>query len=225
MLAKDGAKDAEAAAFTGQTLSPVRLTARYLFRVEDMAVFPGLEDVLRRDLRRQMSDEMDNQIVNGDGTAPNVSGLLAELSDPTAPTAVVTYDSYVSTWAGLVDGETAFGLSDIAGVIGATTFAKVASTFRNGANVSADAYVRQQTAGIRVSSRIPAAASNVQQAIASRNSYPGSNAVAPIWRAFDLIRDNVTNAAKGQIAITALALWNFKVLREAAWKQIAFKIA
>ena len=45
---------------------------------------------------------MDNQIINGNGTAPNVSGFLIELTAPTRPSAADSFSSYISKF-------TAFG--------------------------------------------------------------------------------------------------------------------
>lgn len=43
----DGTQEAEAAVFGGATLEPLRLTARYLFRVEDASRLRNYEEVLR----------------------------------------------------------------------------------------------------------------------------------------------------------------------------------
>ena len=58
------------------SLDPVRLSARYVFRYEDIAKLRSYESVLRRDLTAAMTDAMDDQIINGDGSAPNVNGFL-----------------------------------------------------------------------------------------------------------------------------------------------------
>ena len=84
------AHDATAATFTGFSLDPVRLSARYVFRYEDVAKLRNYESVLRRDLTATMTDAMDDQITNGDGSAPNVSGFLAELTAPSDPGAATT---------------------------------------------------------------------------------------------------------------------------------------
>ena len=39
------------------------------------------------------------------------------------------------------------------------------------------------------------------------------------------IRDEVTNAAKGQVQVTALGLYNFKVLRSAAYVRTKLKVS
>ena len=79
--------------------------------------------------------------------------------------------------------------------------------------------------GVAATSRIPDPASNVQKAIAVRTAYPGANAQAPIWQGLRVIRDEISNAAKGQIALTAIMLWNFKIVREDAFAILEFKLA
>ena len=50
--------------------------AFYEFRVEDVAELVGIEEALRRDLREGIDNLISNQVVNGNGSAPNVSGIL-----------------------------------------------------------------------------------------------------------------------------------------------------
>ena len=230
MRAPDAVIDAGAASFTGFTLDPVRLTARYLFRIEDTVKLRGYEDALRMDLSAVMSDAMDNEMVNGDGTAPSVNGFLHELGSADSPTGVSTAVQMYELFAGLVDGLNAYGWGDLRAIIGGKLFTYMSSTFR--ANQSENTvydYLAQRMAGISVSSRIPAmigtsgADAKTQHAIAALTSYPGRNAVAPIWRGVELIRDPYTEAAKGRVALTAVMLWNFKILRETGWKLLPIR--
>ncbi|MCY4002499.1 MAG: phage major capsid protein [Rhodospirillales bacterium] len=216
------AKDAEAATFTGESLDPVRLSARYVFRYEDIAKLRSYESVLRRDLTATMADAMDNEIINGDGSAPNVSGFLAELTDPTDPAAASSWNDYLGAFTGQVDGINAYTLTDLRSVIGKATFGYAETLFRtgatdNGPRASACEYVKSRTGGQMVSSRIPAPASNIQLGIIAKTSYPGRNAVAPIWRALELIRDPYSRASQGEVALTAIVLWSFKIIRETGW--------
>ena len=116
------AKDAAAATFTGFSLDPVRLSARYVFRYEDVAKLRNYESVLRRDLTATMTDAMDDQIVNGDGSAPNVSGFLSELTAPADPTAATTWNEWLKAHTDEVDGLNAFMLSDLKCTIGQASF-------------------------------------------------------------------------------------------------------
>ena len=113
---------------------------------------------------------------------------------------------------------------DIRSVVGKLTFGYGHTLFRtgatdNGPRASAYEYVRERIGGLSVSSRIPdTEAEKAQVNIASLTSYPGRNAVAPVWRGMELIRDPYTDAGKGQVRLTAVMFWNFKILREAGWK-------
>ena len=216
------AKDATAATFTGFSLDPVRLSARYVFRYEDVARLRNYEAVLRRDLTATMTDAMDNQIVNGDGTAPNVSGFLNEPTVPADPGSATSWNEWLKAHTDQVDGQNAFMLSDLICTIGQASFTYLETVFRtgaqdNGPRASAAEHFSSRLGGGMVSSRIPAPASNIQLGLIAKTSYPGRNAVAPIWRAMELIRDPYTRASQGEVALTAVVLWNFKVLRETGW--------
>ena len=83
-LAKDEAVTGTAATIRTEVLGPVRLATDYLFRIEDRALLAGLEEALREDMGKALSDAMDVQVLTGDGTAPNVSGFYTELPAATA---------------------------------------------------------------------------------------------------------------------------------------------
>ena len=84
MKAKGAAADETEAAFTVSTSTPKRVTGSFRVRVEDMALFPQLEDSLRRDIPMSLSNAVEEQILNGDGSAPNINGLpqAADRSHP-----------------------------------------------------------------------------------------------------------------------------------------------
>ena len=76
-----------AGGFTVSDADPRRITGSFRIRKEDIAKMEGLEDALNMNLSSVLSDQFDNQVINGDGTAPNLNGLLQQLTDPTAPAA------------------------------------------------------------------------------------------------------------------------------------------
>lgn len=222
------AVDADAATFAMETLSPRRLTARYLFQVEDTVRLPMLEETLRRDLRLAMSDKMDDQVINGNGVSPNVAGLLHELTDPTAATAVLDFANAIPVFTSLVDAKHSYSLMDQSVMVGIDTYKKMAEVFLASTDTSTSwDYLSSKLADLFVSARLAAmdSGTKIQQGLVALNGVPGRNAVCPIWRAFELIRDPYTNAASGQIALTAYLLWNFKVVRDEAFKQVNFKLA
>lgn len=229
MQAPDGEQTAVAGSFEGHTLGPIRLTGSYEYRVEDAARMPALEDTLRRDLAAVMTDSMDDQVINGNGNAPNVNGFLSELTAPSDPDSN-TWRDILSLFTDKVDGLNAYTLSDLRAVMGKDTYGFVAKLFGTATEglprQSIDEYLRAQTGGnMSVSSRIPAkdSTTNVQTNIMALTSYPGRNAVAPMWEGFDLIRDPYTKAKSGVIGLTAVALWNFKILRETGYSLFKVK--
>ena len=220
--------DATAATFTGQTLEPVRLSARYLFKLEDSARLRNYEATLRNDLNMTMSDAMDSQVVSGGGTPPNVSGFLNELTAPTDPTAVTTWNQHLAAHTDLVDGINAYGMEDLRCVMGQSSYTYLSSLFSVGDNaprVTALEYVKDRIGMSMVSSRIPAPASEIQTNLLALTSYPGRNAVAPIWKGLEFIRDPYSKAAEGEVAMTVVQLWNFKVLRETGWSIYKTQVA
>ena len=212
-----GAANETAATLTANVLDPVRLTAQYLVRYEDLNKFRMMEEALRNDLQGAMTEAADSQIIAGDGTSPAVSGFNSALTAPDDPSAVADFAAYASARARLVDGRYAQSESDVKVLVGATTYSHASGIYQSGSGTSALSRLMP-----RVSPHVPAAASNIQAAIASRSS---GRAVAPMWPSIALIRDNVSGSGKGEIRITAIALWNFKVLDTSGYSALKFKLA
>jgi len=86
--AKGSAAESTAAAFTVTSATPKRISARLSIAIEDVAAVgqANFESVLRENLSLALSDQLDLQGLNGDGTAPNLQGLIGRLTDPTDPT-------------------------------------------------------------------------------------------------------------------------------------------
>lgn len=224
MAAPGAAVDATAGSFTGFNLEPIRLQARYLFRQEDVYKLRGIEDSLRRDLVSLLSDKLDDQIINGNGTAPQVNGFISELPTVTDPLAVTTWAQYIANFTGLVDGLNAYSLNDIRSIIGSKTFVYGETLYRTTqSDISAQRLMEERTGGVSVSSRMGTA--NIQTNLAALTSYPGANAVAPIWRAIEVLRDPYTNAGTGEISLTATMFFNFKLVRETGFKLFKVRTA
>ena len=104
--AKSGRADATAAAFTVTSVTPKRISARLAIAIEDVAAVgqQNFESILRQNLSLVLSDQLDDQVINGNGTAPNLAGIFQRLTDPSAPTAVADFDAYAAAHAGGVDG-------------------------------------------------------------------------------------------------------------------------
>ena len=215
---KEGAANQTAAILTPNVLKPQRLTAEYLVAVEDLYILRDMEDGLRTDLAGAMTEAMDKEGISGDGSDPDITGILSALTVPTTPTAEATFSTYASARNAQVDGRYAQNQDDVRLLLGSSTFAHAASLYQQGSGVSAISAMGNP----RVSPHIPDPSSNIQHAIASRSM---GRCVAPLWPSISLVRDNVTLASKGQIKLVAIALWSFKLLDTGGYAQVSFKLA
>ena len=118
--AAGGAAEATAATFTVTSAIPKRISARLGIRVEDVAAVgqANFEAVLRENLSLVLSDALDTQTITGDGQAPNLTGVLQRLTNPTDPTAVADFDAFLGFFAGGVDGLWAATTKDVGIVCG-----------------------------------------------------------------------------------------------------------
>ena len=178
IVAKGTVKDAEAGTIVGTTLEPRRLTARYLFSVEDAARLHGLEEALRADLSGALSSAMDAQILNGNGTAPNVDGFLNEITAPAIPTALADAGIFVSTSAAAVDGRYARNLMGVRALVGSATYGLAAAAVAANGTIYVADYLVERSAGFIVSDHVPVAPTSgnldkVQEALLYRAAFGG----------------------------------------------------
>ena len=157
--AKDAAADATAAAFTLTKRTPGRITGQFEVRIEDVALMPSMERDLRAAISGSMSNALDGQVINGNGTSPNLSGLFKQATDVNAAGTLETFATGVSRFAALVDGTHANGWGDIRALIGTKTFELYAALFRSNGNMSLYDYLSGKLSLLRVSTRVPAFAS------------------------------------------------------------------
>lgn len=232
--AAGAAQEATAAAFRVNSATPKRVSARMAIRIEDIASVgqANFESALRENLALVLSDELDNQAINGDGQAPNLSGIFKALTDPNDPSAVVDFDAFVAAFAGGVDGLWANTLKDVGIVCGPATYRKSAQVFRDvGTNnghrgdISFADYAMEKFGGWWTNKRMPDAASNIQQALLFRKGRSMKTAVCPHWGAIS-IDDIYTGSAQGERFLTMHVLLGDVILVQPdAYKQVAFKLA
>jgi len=220
--------DAIAATFSAVTINPTRIAARYLFNLEGVAELGSvLEPTLRRDLRLAMGDQLDEQIINGSGTAPNVSGILHALTNAATPSEVATWATYRNLPIDAIDGKMARSESGIRFLLGNATYKHARKTYAEASettpeNIDAIEAMRALGSRIRASAKLPAASSNVQQAV---QVLEPSAAVAPVWQGLTIIRDPYTHSSSAQVAMTAHMLFGFAFKRKDGWKELRFKLA
>ena len=239
--AKGGDAQAAAATFTVSTVTPKRISARLGIRIEDVAAVgqANFESVLRENLSLALSDELDDQGLNGAGgnSGADLNGLFMALTDPTAPTAIADFDAFAAAHAGGIDGLWANMLSDVSILCGPASYQLSSRVFQTATNykgeMSAAAYAKSNTGGWRTSKRMPDAVSTIQQAILYRMSRSflmnpdGAmrTAVCPTWNEVS-IDDIYSGSARGERYFTMhVLLGDVIVVQPDAYAQVAFKLA
>ena len=206
--AENAAQAETTGAFTAEVLSPARIQAAFFYSREDRARFAGMDASLRENLSMGLSDGLDRQILVG------TNGLLTGTNLPNHNvTALTTFDLFISQFAyGRVDGRYAATTGDVRAVMGAPSYASAGATYRaTESDRTALDRLMDITSGVRVSAHVPALATKRQNAVIRLGMT--RDMVAPIWEGIEIIPDEVTLAANGQIKITAIMLHAVKVLR------------
>ena len=184
--AKAADADDTAGALTAITASPRRISARMTVALEDVAAIgqANFEAALRQNVSMALSDAYDSQAITGNGTSPNVNGIIAQLTDPTNPSAIATFDDYVEAYADAVDGLWASSVEEVSMVANVAAYRLSAKTFRSAgdASITASAYLKATTGGWWTNSRMPATASTIARAIIYRMGRMGlRTACHPTW--------------------------------------------
>ena len=242
--AKSGRADATAAAFDVTSVTPKRISARLAIAIEDVAAVgqANFESILRENLALALSAALDDQAINGDGNAPNLTGIFQRLADPTAaPTAISDFDAYAAAHANGVDGLWANTIKDVMIVVGPETYQHASRVFQTATNykgeMSAAAYAMANAGGFWTNERMPDAdtfmgTDNIQQAILYRQGRSTMNmmnggamrtAVIPHWNEIG-IDDIYSGSASGERFSTLhVLLGDVIMVQPRAYSQIAFR--
>lgn len=226
------------AAFTVATTTPHRVGASLNLSAEDVAAVgqANFESVLRQHTSIVLSDELDDQLLNGDDQNDDLSGFFKRLADPAAPAAgVVDFDGFLAQFAGGIDGLWASTMGDVAIVGGVETYTLSAKTFRDAGNnhrgdTSFADYARQHTSGWWTNKRMPVKAAHIQQAILCRKGRsamptPTRLAVAPHW-GYISIDDIYTGARKGERRyVLSVLVGDLILVQPDAYAQVSFRVS
>ena len=238
--AKSAAIAASAGALTVTTATPKRVSARLELTLEDIAAVgqQNFESILRQNLSLALSDELDDQAINGDGQAPNLKGIFNVLTDPAAPGATVAdFDDFIAAYAGGVDGLWSNTAKEVGIVVNPESYRLALQTFRDIAaadlgSVSFADYAMNHFGGFWTNKRMPAKAAHIAQAVLYRmgRSAMGASqgmrtAVCPHWGEVS-IDDIYSGAAKGERSFTLhVLLGDVIVVQPDAYAQVAFRVS
>ena len=235
-VAKGGDAADTAGALTSVTANPRRISARMSITLEDVAAVgqANFESALRQNTSMRLSDEYDNQCINGNGTSPNVQGLIDQLTDPTNPSDAATFDLFVAAFADAIDGLWAATPGEVGIVANVDAFKLSAKTFRDGSGGQSRAgdmafsdYAKAHYGGWWTNKRMPATASTIARGIVYRMGRMGlRTALHPTWGTVS-IDDIYTDSRSGQRHFTVHMLVGDKVLlvQPAAYSLVELKVS
>ena len=196
--------------FEAESLQPERLQAGFSYRRTDASRFPQLDMSLRSALTMGLSEALDDEVV----------GQIVTDVGRTAATAADTFASYRKRLVyDRIDGRYVMGEGDIRLLVGSDTIADMSELYRgNTADDSTVDSLRRITGGLKVSAHIAAVANDKQDVIVRRGMR--RDMVCPLWRNVEIIFDEVTRAAEGEIKLTAALQFAKKVIRTDGFARI-----
>ena len=239
--AKGAKQDSTAAVLNAETATPRSIRGRLTLNLEDIAAIgqANFESALRQNAQAVVSDALDSQIITGNGTAPNLDGLINQLTDPTNPSAVAKFDAFVASFADSIDGLWAPTMMDLGMVVNVDAYKLAAKSYRDrvidtgsrggvslGDKTAAD-YLRAYTGGFWTNKRMPATASTIARGIVHRKGRMGlRTACLPTWGSI-AVDDIYSDAQSGQRHFTLNILVGSKVLlvQPDAYGLVEFKVA
>ena len=239
--AKAGKQESTAAVLTPATATPRSIRGRLTLNLEDIAAIgqANFESALRQNAQAVVSDALDSQVITGNGTAPNLDGLINQLTDPTNPTVIATFDAFVSAFADSIDGLWAPTMMDLGMVVNVDAYKLAAKSYRDrvidtgnrggvslGDKTAAD-YLRAYTGGFWTNKRMPATDSTIARGIVHRKGRMGlRTACLPTWGSI-AVDDIYSDAQSGQRHFTLNILVGSKVLlvQPDAYGLVEFKVS
>ena len=230
-VAKSAQVPQTAGAITVGTASPKRVGASLGLTLEDIAAIgqANFESVLRQNVSLVLSDELDDQMINGAGTNDDLTGIFARLDNPDAPAAAVeTWERLIAIQSSGIDGLWSSMLSQIALVVNPETYRLMASTVRSGnaADQTALEHMTRVGESVWTNKRMPAKTNHIAQGILCRKGRPGMRlAVSPTWGSIS-IDDIYSGARKGERYFTVSAIVGDVILVQPnAYAQVAFRVS
>ena len=211
-------------AFTVDTLTPSRLQASFRWRRENAAAFMELESALRDNLNESVMAALDSANLNHatDGLLGS-GGLTARAGDAAAEASFADHYGFLFDSA-TIDGSFAMMSSDIKILYGPHGYAHAASVYRgNSSDVTALSAMMHDSGGVMTSSHVPDPATNDQAVIVRKGSR--RDFTCPMWQGIEIVFDDITGAANGELVIWAYLMAARKLLRSDGFQRRVVQVA
>ena len=109
-------------------------------------------------------------------------------------------------------------------VMGPAAYNHAGGTYRTAnSDISALENLISNSGGVRASAHVPIPDADDQDVIVRKGMRRAM--VAPIWMGLDIIYDELTKAAEGEIVLTAVALFAVKIIRADDFQRRAVQVA
>ena len=205
--AEGAASDQTAGTISTKTVKPVRVPGSYRWSVESASESPGLEAAIRRDLRGLLTEGIDQLVIDD----------LVGVETPTDMSAQLTVALLRDLVAAEVDGKYAVDEMAVKLLCNATVMTRLmATTLTNEDDTDGAAWMRRHTGGLRVSDKMPAAASGISDSVFVRTSVR-STSMVNVWRDAEVVLDPYTRASQGERVLTIFSLVNHDVVDAGAY--------
>ena len=216
---------------TAATLSAITrgepgiISSRFTYNIRQSAIIgtDTFEPSLRTNLRMAHMQELDDQVLTGNGTSPNLDGILSQQTDPTDPSAAnVSWDNFWEIVVDALDDPFAMSPMDVALLTNESLYKVAAKTFRDRVidtgqrggvslgDISLVDYANMKSGGIHFSGHMPATASTIDQVLVIRSGCRSKGlpmCIVPNWNsAYLQVDDHYTGSASGDVAVTMHSL-------------------
>ena len=206
--------DSVAAVFSKAQITPTRISGAFTVSKDSMLdVGPELESIVQNDLQMAVVDKVDEQIIIGNGTAPNIKGILTQLNTAaqwdgdtgaTADDVAYGFLDYRKGSVAHLDGKIFRRPSDLRLVIGLETLRHGTGAVNSATQPTLDGWdaIRMKGPAMEYSQRIPAATAKTGTkgrfqvgilAAAER----ARNAILAQWLGATILVDPYTQGRKG----------------------------
>ena len=214
-FANSAVADADAAGVVFKTADPTRLQASVVLRGGDVQRSPGLIPAIQADLAAATADAVDKKII---------TQLFSDLPDAADASAIVSYENFIGTLSGGVDGKAANSIGQVRALVGVATYKLAASKISTNGDLSAVDYAAARAGGIFVSSNMPPKSGTRQKGILAKTGAPGSVA-SVFFGSAELLSDPWTLSNKGERRLTLLSFHQVLTLRKPAFAEASFKLS
>ena len=233
-VARGAQQDASAFNISTFEAEPKRMSARYVYRLEDMAKHGGeLESSLRRDLRAVITEQHERSCIAGE--TGQITGLVAT-SSPLIPASNQTSlkavnaskpsrDDLLTALFEGVDGRYATEPNQVKVLLNRAVYNRIAKTLASTTAASLATVLRDaQDVGFMVMSSdfLPTAtASNTIIGLMAKQRGVMGSLCEGHWQTMTVVTDPYSRQATGELVQTMNTMWSGPVMvRSANWRQL-----